>query len=198
MTPPIYSLSEYMTTSNTYASDLSPEYAVLGFLAQHPAHGYELHQQLTHHLAQVWHLSLSQTYNLLNRLEARGLLTGAAQKQEKLPDRRVFRLTTAGRRRLNDWLRAPTPPSVRAVRVEFITRLYFTQALTPAEVPDLIEAQEAEIRAGIERLQMVLAELPPGQTYNQLSLQLRLRQLTSLLEWLAECRQIVSTSISRS
>lgn len=184
-----------MTSPNTYASHLSPEYAVLGFLAQHPAHGYELHQQLTDHLAQVWHLSLSQTYNLLNRLETRGLINGAAQKQEKLPDRRVFRLTAAGRRRLNNWLRAPTPPSVRAVRVEFLTRLYFTQALTPAAVPDLIEAQEAEIRAGIERLQMVLAELPPGQTFNQLSLQLRLRQLTSLLEWLAECRQIISTSI---
>jgi DNA-binding PadR family transcriptional regulator len=33
-----------------YASALSPEYALLGFLAQKAAHGYELHQRLSNEL----------------------------------------------------------------------------------------------------------------------------------------------------
>lgn len=60
-----------MTSSNESrrTSGLSPEYALLGFLERPPAHGYELHQRLLEHLGEIWHVSLSQTYNILTRLE---------------------------------------------------------------------------------------------------------------------------------
>ena len=177
-----------MSSQTSYASALSPEYALLGFLAQHSAHGYELHQRLVTDLGQVWHVSLSQTYNILNRLEAQGFIAGTVQEQAKLPARRSFRLTVAGRRRFNTWLHSPAPCSVRTVRVEFTTRLYFAQALSPATVPDLIEAQTTEVRAGLTRLQNIQAEFPPNQMFNRLGLNLRIRQLASLLDWLAECR----------
>src|SRR3990172_4549335 len=93
-----------MPSRTSYASALSPEFALLGFLAQHSAHGYELHQRLVTNLGQIWHVSLSQTYNILNRLEAQGFITGTVQEQEKLPDRRRFRVTAAGRRRFENWL----------------------------------------------------------------------------------------------
>ena len=177
-----------MSSQTSYASALSPEFALLGFLAQHPAHGYELHQRLVTDLGQVWHVSLSQTYNILNRLEAQGFIAGTVQEQAKLPARRSFRLTAAGRRRFNTWLHSPAPCSVRTVRVEFTTRLYFAQALSPDTVPDLIEAQTTEVRAGLTRLQNIQAEFPPNQMFNRLGLNLRIRQLASLLDWLAECR----------
>jgi PadR family transcriptional regulator AphA len=177
-----------MSLQTAYASALSPEYALLGFLAQHPAHGYELHQRLVTDLGQIWHVSLSQTYNILNRLEAQGFIAGTVQEQVKLPARRSFRLTSAGRRHFHTWLHSPAPCSVRTIRVEFTTRLYFEQALNPDRVPALIEAQTAEVRAGLTRLQHIQAELPPEQTFNRLGLDLRIRQLTSLLDWLAECR----------
>src|SRR3970282_1243602 len=87
-----------------YASDLSPEYPLLGFLAQQPAHGYELHQRLVADLSQIWRVSLSQTYNILKRLEEQGYITGTVQEQEKLPSRREFHLTPAGRLRFNNWV----------------------------------------------------------------------------------------------
>ncbi len=177
-----------MPSQAAYASALSPEYALLGFLAQHPAHGYELHQRLVTDLGQVWHVSLSQTYNILNRLEAQGFIVGVVQEQAKLPARRSFRLTAAGRRRFNIWLHSPAPCSVRTIRVEFTTRLYFAQARSPERVLDLIEAQVAEVQGGLARLQSLQAELPPDQTFNRLGLDLRIRQLASLLDWLAECR----------
>lgn len=177
-----------MPSPASYASALSPEYALLGLLTRRPAHGYELHQRLIADLGQVWHVSLSQTYNILNRLEARGFIAGAVQEQARLPARRSFHLTAAGRRRFQTWLQSPAPCSVRTIRVEFTTRLYFAHALSPDAVPDLIEAQTAEVRSGLERLQAMLAELPPDQTFNRLGLNLRLRQLASLLDWLAECR----------
>ena len=55
---------------------LSPEYALLGLLDLQPMHGYELHQRLTKELGQIWHVSLSQAYNILKRLEHKNLIYG--------------------------------------------------------------------------------------------------------------------------
>ncbi len=167
---------------------LSPEYAILGFLAQRPAHGYELHQRLTAELGQVWHASVSQTYNILDRLERQGFIAGTVQTQTKRPDRTRFRLTAAGRRRFNTWLRGVAPGQGRAIRLEFTTRLYFTNALQPELVPEVAGAQAAEIRARLAQLESILTSLPLDQILNRQSLQLRIRQLTLLLDWVEECR----------
>jgi PadR family transcriptional regulator AphA len=170
--------------THSYASALSPEYALLGFLAQAPAHGYELHQRLTSELGQVWHVSLSQTYNILKRLEGQGDISGTLQPQEKLPPRLHYHLTGEGRERLEAWLRTPTGSSVRAIRVEFITRLYFAPLLGAEAPARLIRAQIDETRAGMKRLDELLEQVPQWQTFNRLGLDLRLRQLQAVLDWL--------------
>lgn len=184
-----------MTVRTTYSSALSPEYALLGFLAQKPAHGYDLHRRLTAELGQVWHVSQSQVYNILNRLEAQGFVTATVQAQEKLPARRRLRLTATGRKRFDAWLRATAGCSVRAIRVEFTTRLYFAAALDLALARCLIEDQTAETQAGLDRLTRLLTKLPPDQTFNRLGLALRIRQLTSILDWLADCQKTLGLSV---
>src|SRR5512137_1912957 len=103
----------------------SPEYALLGFLYEHPRHGYALHRQLVTELGHVWHVSQSQAYNILKRLEIQGWISSSTQEQEKLPARQNLQITEAGRRRFEEWLEAPSGSSVRAIRLEFITRIYF-------------------------------------------------------------------------
>ncbi len=180
-----------MPNHSPYASALSPEYALLGLLTQQPTHGYDLHQRLATDLGHVWHVSLSQVYNILTRLEERGFIAGMVHEQAKLPPRRQFRLTPAGRRHFEAWLHTPTGSSVRAIRVEFITRLYFARARNKRLAVDMIDSQAAETRASVERLQAILAELPFEQTFNRLGLELRIRQLASILDWLAECRTAI-------
>jgi DNA-binding PadR family transcriptional regulator len=170
---------------------LSPEYALLGLLARQPAHGYELHQRLSTDLGQVWRLSLSQVYNILNRLESQALIAGEVEEQEKLPARRRYRLTPAGQIRFEAWLRTPTRSSSRAIRVEFITRLYFASTLGEQLAEQLIDTQIAETKAGLERLERSLSELPPHQVFNRLGTDLRQRQLASILSWLQSCRNAV-------
>jgi PadR family transcriptional regulator, regulatory protein AphA len=170
----------------TYASALSPEYALLGLLARQPAHGYELHQRLEEELGQVWHVSLSQTYNILKRLEAQGFISGAEEKVGKAPARLRFSLTPTGRERWEIWLRHPTGSSVRAIRVEFITRLYFASFFEKDLPAELLRAQREETRAGLERLQRIEQSLPEGKIYNRLSIALRIRQLQAVLDWIDE------------
>jgi len=157
-------------------SGLSPEYALLGFLEQSSAHGYELHQKLLEQLGEIWHVSLSQTYNILTRLEEQGFIQGTTQEQEKRPAKRRFRLTAAGRRRFESWMSSLSACSVRAIRVEFMTRLYFLHARNPADVSRAIEAQVDALRTHIARLKESMLDIDPSQIFNCMSMSLRIRQ----------------------
>lgn len=181
-----------MMTKQSHVSSRSPEFALLGLLAQQPAHGYELHQRLAENLGQIWHISQSQTYSILNRLEARGLIEGLLQKQDKLPARKQFHLTPKGQQRLLNWLYTTSRSSVHAIRVEFLTRLYFVQAIAPERLRKIIAEQEDEIRVGLDRLQKIRSDLPPDQVFNILGLDLRIQQLESLLDWLDDCRSAIT------
>ena len=172
-------------------STISPEYPLLGLLSQKPTHGYELHHRLTTDLGQVWRISQSQAYNILNRLEANGYITGELQEQEKLPARRSFYLTEAGRQRFEAWLNAPSGSSARAIRIEFITRLYFALVRDREFAHRLLEAQIADTQVSLNRLRAQMETIPDNQVFNRLSLDLRIRQLSSILDWLVECRTMV-------
>jgi DNA-binding PadR family transcriptional regulator len=157
-----------MTESTASHRSHSPEYALLGLLYLQPSHGYELHR--------------------LKRLETQGDLSSRSVEQENHPTLQMLKVTKAGRRRFEAWLEAPTGSSVRAIRLDFITRLYFTQKLAPQKTLPRIAAQAEEAQNMLSRLDARQAELPEGQLFNRLSLQLRIRQLRSVLEWLSECQ----------
>jgi DNA-binding PadR family transcriptional regulator len=174
---------------------LSPEYVLLGLLARGPAHGYELHRKLSCDLNQVWHLSQSQIYNILNRLESQDYIHGSILEQEKLPAKRSFEITDSGVAHFEDWLFTPTRSSVRAIRVEFTTRLYFALALDLKLAGELVSAQIAETRSGLQKLILLQSNIPEDQLFNRLGLDLRIRQLKSILEWLDSCLGLVSTDV---
>lgn len=183
-----------MIKRSRYVSSLSPEYAVLGLLAQQPDHGYDLHQRLLAELGQVWRISQSQMYNLLKRLERQGDIVADRQEQPKLPDRRVFHLTEQGRQRFERWLETPTGCSARAIRVEFLTRLYFARLRSPVLALRLIGRQKDETRRGLEQLRAKLEDLPADQVFNRMGLELRVRQLASVLDWLEECSILLESA----
>ena len=184
-----------MPERSHHAGAHSPEYALLGFLYEGPNHGYNLHQLLASELCYVWHGSQSQTYNILKRLEAQGYISSTTQEQEKLPPRQLLQLTTSGRCRFEDWLQTPSGSSVRAIRVELITRLYFAQKYYPAMIPPILEAQSVEIKTTLTRLENDRRRIPPEQTFNLLSLELRIQELRSVRDWLIKCNKVFEIKI---
>jgi len=170
------------------SGNVSPEFALLGFLVAGPDHGYDLHQRFVHELGYVWHLSQSQAYAILKRLESRGDISARLVEQRKLPDRQRLRITPQGRRRFLEWLEKGLARNARAIRLEFLTRLYFCNLYTPEESPKIYAAQISEIKRDIERLEGVLEDVPGAQTYNRLSLDLRLRQMKLIEAWMIEIR----------
>ncbi len=180
-----------MSRRTSSVSAISPEFVLLGFLARQPSHGYDLHHRLLAELGQVWRISQSQLYNILKRLEAQGDIIADVQEQPRLPDRHIYHLTEQGNARFTKWLETPTGCSVRAIRVEFLSRLYFVYRDNPERVARLIQIQEEEIRAGLERLKQKLESLSSEQRFNRLGLELRIQQLNSALDWLSECAAVL-------
>src|SRR5512147_1820973 len=110
---------------------LSPEMVLLGLLFRKAGHGYDLHRKVVTDLGQVWHLSQSQAYAILKRLEDRGDISAQVVEQEKLPARQMLQITQTGRRRFFEWLESGVGKNARSIRLEFLTRLYFAQLHKP-------------------------------------------------------------------
>lgn len=175
-------------SENKHSGNISPEFALLGFLIAGQSHGYDLHQKFTAELGHVWHLSQSHAYTILKRLENRGEISAHIVEQEKLPARQVLRITVQGRRRFFEWLELGIGTNARSIRLEFLTRLYFTQLHRPENLSQIFHAQLAEIDSRVEKLESLLENLPPDQIFNRLSLDLRLQQMKLIKNWIVEIR----------
>lgn len=177
---------------STKKGNLSPEFAVLGLLYHEQMHGYDLHRKLVVDLGHVWHLSQSETYAILKRLENHGYLSSQSIAQEKLPPRQLLQITPTGRIHFAEWLQTPNGGSIRAIRMEFLTRLYFVHLHEPKNIDQLFNAQHAETEKYIQRITSTLQSLPVEQIFNRMSLEMRIRQLNLVLTWLEDCKKSFS------
>ena len=181
-----------MSISRGNNTRISPEYVLLGFLFDHPSHGYELNKHLADEFGYIWRVSQSQTYNILRRLELQGYISSTEVEQEKLPPRQLLSLTDAGLQRFNTWLETPSRCSVHAIRVEFTTRLYFIHRYHPAQTKEAISIQLMQVREGIKHLRKVRASLAVDQIFVRMALDMRIRLLGSIIDWLGECQVLLT------
>jgi DNA-binding PadR family transcriptional regulator len=173
---------------------VSPGYVLLGFLYGQSGYGYELHKRLRDEFGLIWHISQSQTYSIINRLITSGYISINTIVQEKLPSRQQLMLTEEGKKHFESWLETPTRCSVHAIRVEFVTRLYFAQLYDPESCQGMITDQLVEVDRGLKQLKTIKGNLPEDQAFNRLALDLRINLLTSIGSWLEDCKQEFNTS----
>jgi len=165
-------------------SDVRPEYILLGFLIEEPAHGYELYRRFNDSLAGLWHISESQMYATLKRLEDRAMLSGAPLEKGLAASRRVLKPTEAGRNLFESWLVEPSACSPRVLRLEFLSRLYFARRMVPASLPRLFEAQRAAVLESLGKLPTNRKTAINGFEVHDLALGFSEGQLRAALQWL--------------
>lgn len=172
-----------MKASRPHLSDARPEYLALGFLEKESLHGYELYRRFDEDLGSVWQVSQSQMYSILKRLEARGLI-GPDSEGGGSRSKRAFRATSEGRRRFRKWLDETSDCNSRIIRFEFIARLYFAARSHPEKLERIMDEQEAELLRQRENHERLLAALEPRRVSARLGLELRIRQLACVSEWI--------------
>jgi len=124
-------LDSYLT--DIYRTDMAAPgqtpNALLGLLSLHPMSGYDIRQILPESIGHFWSESYGQIYPALKGLAAERLVTKKVERRKGKPDRNVYSLTEAGRKRLAEWLEIPIAPEVP--RNEMLLKLFFGAHAAP-------------------------------------------------------------------
>jgi DNA-binding PadR family transcriptional regulator len=131
---------------------MSVRNALLGLLAQHPRHGYELHAAFEAMMGgmQNWDVKPAQIYSTLARLEESGLVGENLVDQENESDKRIYTLTSAGRAALADWFSSGIEAELQ--RDEFFIKLMLSVATGQADPYRVIQAQRAALYCDLHRI----------------------------------------------
>jgi DNA-binding PadR family transcriptional regulator len=175
---------------------MSLEHVLLGALRE-PASGYDLKRQFDEVFAHFWPAELSQIYRTLRRLEEEGLLAGRDEASDRGPERRVYRTTEKGRRRLRAWLREG--PQLSDDRHAFCAQAFFLDELgDDGAARAFFEALRDRFAGRLAALQAIDAawrtqdprypdDLPAPDLYQQFTLALGLAKFAAIVRWADDC-----------
>lgn len=115
----------------------------LGMLTDGEASGYDLKKQFESTFAHFFAAGYGSIYPALSTLAADGLVDCREIAQDGKPDRKVYRITDAGRERLLEALDNPSP--THKVRSEFLAMISFAHLMTDDQIGKILANRVAEI-----------------------------------------------------
>jgi DNA-binding PadR family transcriptional regulator len=164
-------------------------HAVLALLADEPAHGYEIKRALEERFGTVIApLNAGQVYMTLQRLQRDELVADDAVAQRGRPDKRVYRLTPAGRRALEEWLGTTSAPT--RLRDDFFMKLVFAHSMGLADPAELIARQREAYLRSLGELERVLAS-GGADGATSLVVEGAALHLEADLKWLDRCEEVL-------
>jgi DNA-binding PadR family transcriptional regulator len=132
-------------------------HALLASLLEGEASGYELAKRFDVSVANFWFATPQQLYRELERLEGERLVRGREVRQKRRPNKRVFRLTKAGRAELHAFTATPAKPS--AIRDELLVKVQAVDEGDPEAVMDALHERMAQAEAKLALYEHLLAGL---------------------------------------
>ncbi len=177
---------------------MSLAHVILGLLQQREQTGYDLKTECFDQcIAHLWQADQAQIYRTLDKLEAQGWITCTVQIQHDRPNRKVYRVTEAGKAELTQWLHTHQPLPI--LREPLLVQLYFAAQLPNEAIVHLLE-QEFEARraklAECEAIDVPSLDDPiatPDQRMHRLVLQLVTRREQTYLDWLKDAVETIRT-----
>ena len=169
----------------------TPDLVILSLLAERPMHGYEVNATLENRKIRDWAaVSRPQIYYSLEKLTRLGLIRVTAEGAPSAgPERRVFRTTDSGRKRLADALESPRWSTTR-VHQPFLTWLALSWQARPRAFAQQVKRRRELLQKQLseegETLKDVLQEV--GHPYHEAvwMLKLAIAQIELELKWLEQ------------
>jgi DNA-binding PadR family transcriptional regulator len=166
------------------------KHALLALLVKQPRHGYELKTEFEKTMGGLWpELNIGQVYTTLARLERDGLALGATvDSPGERTDKRVYSLTSAGRKALQDWLSQPSV--TEPIKDDFFAKLAFARLAGAGNVRPLIARQRQYYLQSIRILDEYLSSEKGGEaSFSALLAEGALLHLQANLKWLDLCEK---------
>jgi PadR family transcriptional regulator AphA len=167
-------------------------HAVMALLSFAPMSGYELARAADRSISRFWPISKPQVYAELQRLESLGLVDATDVVQDKLPDKRVFRLTGAGERGLERWL-ADERLEASRFRVPFLVKTLVGHRVGAERMRELLGDYRAAVEAEHEALAELdeLLEQAPDAFYARATVLFGLKVSAAIAEWAHEVERLM-------
>ena len=165
---------------------------ILGLLTWRPLSGYDLKVTIERSLGNFWSESYGQIYPQLAQLAQDGLIEPEVEPPSSGRNKKVYRITDAGRRALADWL--AVPPASRPKRDELLLKLFFSTEGDPAQTLQHCRQAKAETEAELERYRSIRMQIEtqfadrPQAAYWLMTLDYGIRQAETRLGW---CRDTI-------
>lgn len=177
-----------MTAASEPATRLSTtEYAALGLLTVGEASGYELQQAARRGIGYVWTAAKSQIYSVLPRLVEGGHATSRLVRQERLPDKQVYRITPKGRDELHRWLEEPVEKADSS-RSPFLLKVFLGGLMSREALVAHVERRREQAAAELAEYRAIEAEIAGKERsyYGYLTLRWGLAQAEAWIGWADE------------
>lgn len=178
------------------ATRLSPgAHAVLGLLSREPTSGYELGSLAERTIAHFWPITRAHIYAELGRLEEAGLVTATEVAQRGRPDKRIYTITPAGERVLDQWLDSADLGDERR-RNPLLLKVFFGKRMAPERLAGLLAAQRERCQAQLEHYTALVAgiEEDPGALMERATALYGIRCVEAQLNWLDEVEPMIVPS----
>jgi DNA-binding PadR family transcriptional regulator len=188
--------------ADTYLADMNSEKtttveALLGVLSLQPMSGYEMRQFMERSTANFWSESFGQIYPALKSMLAEGLVELTANAEDA-KERKVYRITEAGQRRLREWLGVPARSQVR--RYELLLKVFFGDRAEPGVIAEQVRAWRRRFKSDLARYAGMQQHLEtayagnPAMPFWRMTLRYGLAEARMIVEWcdetLAELEQL--------
>ncbi|MFC4610356.1 PadR family transcriptional regulator [Streptomyces maoxianensis] len=132
-------------------------HAVLAALLDGEYSGYQLAKAFDIGVANFWHALPQQLYAELTKLEKEGLVAGREVVQEARPNKRLFRVTDAGRAELEKFAAAGPKPSF--IRDDLLVKVQAADRIGTAPVIEQLEERASAADGKIELLGKLLRQM---------------------------------------
>jgi DNA-binding PadR family transcriptional regulator len=172
------------------------EVVVLGLLADEPRYGYDLLEAFRGRSMGIWtEIGKASVYQGLRRLERSGLVGGRSQAGTEGPDRRVYRITRAGRDRLRTGL-TERFEDASPYETDAGVALGFLHLLSAAEARRALDARERVVRGGLDAIEAERASTTSqrgaGRTVSTWMLDRQESLAQAELAWIGSVRRSLS------
>jgi DNA-binding PadR family transcriptional regulator len=134
------------------------ELVVLGLLGEKPMYGYQLYQEIERREMEHWaQVNLASIYNTLNRLQKDKLILGKGERPGKMPERKVYHITSKGKKRLEDLVQMALNEQ-KMPQDSFVVGVAFLQGLSKEKILAALSEKKEQLRKVVGRIERIYQE----------------------------------------
>jgi PadR family transcriptional regulator, regulatory protein AphA len=128
------------------------QFALLGMLTRKPMSGYDIKKELNLATSFFWSESDGQLYPILAKLVKEKMLTVTQKDGSGTRAKKIYTVTTAGKKHLRQWIEAPT--ELHTIRHARLLKLYFGANIGPEGCMDLLDAGLVSVKSTLKTLEL--------------------------------------------